>query len=151
VVNISTFQWPQHTYTLLIWRKITKGKSSISCKLMIQKYKLSKQVPGGGHNISKTCCTHSKFPHISITFTWQAFQLVYQFYQLPKSQHAKLENRSVTLPPKTLRFAAALTKLILQFLTQNCLLYLLWISPQRKRLRRNTNLYTSNDLYSCME
>jgi hypothetical protein len=64
-----------------------------------------------GDNISKTCCTHSKFPDISITFTCKAFQLVYQVYQLPKSQHAKLENKSVTLPPKTLRFAAALTKL----------------------------------------
>jgi hypothetical protein len=98
VVNISTLQQPQHSYKLQFWRKITKGKFSISRKFLIQKYELS-----------KTCCTHSKVPDISITFTCKASWLV---YQLPKSQQAKLQNKSVTLPPKTLRFAAALTKLI---------------------------------------
>jgi hypothetical protein len=95
-------------------------------------------VPGGGHNISKPCYTHSKFPDISITFTCNAFQLVYQFYQLPKSQHTKLENKSVTLPPKTLRFAAALIKLIFTiFNTKFFIVFTLDIPSEKKTKKKH--------------
>jgi len=34
-VNVNTLQQPQHSYTLQIWRKITKGKFSMSRKHLI--------------------------------------------------------------------------------------------------------------------
>jgi hypothetical protein len=69
-------------------------------------------VPGEGNSMSSTSSTHSKSPDISTTFARKAFWLVYEFYQLTISRHTELERKSVTLPPRTRRFAAALTKLI---------------------------------------
>jgi len=77
------------------------------------------------------------FSDISIIFICKAFQLVYQVDQLPKSQHAKLENKSVALPPKTLRFAAALTKLIFTILNTKFLTVFTLDIPSEKKTKKH--------------